>query len=50
MRFVSKLAQGAFALGLVAILVVNVGSADAAAQQVIENVIVTATGGVLPVS
>ena len=46
MRFVSKLAQGAFALGLVAILGVNVGSADAAAQQVTENVIVTTTRGV----
>jgi len=31
MRFVSKLAQGVFALGLLAILVVNVGSTDAVA-------------------
>lgn len=37
MRFVSKAASGVFALGLVAILVVNVGSADAAAQAITEN-------------
>ncbi len=42
MRFVSKLAQGVFALGLVAILVVNFGSADAAAQT---SVSVTSTRG-----
>ena len=43
MRFISKLAQGAFALGLIAILVVNVGSADAAAQT---SVSVTSSSGV----
>jgi hypothetical protein len=46
MRVVFKLAQGVFALGLVVILVVNVGSADAAAQQVAEEVSVAAPRGV----
>jgi len=42
MRFVSKLASGIFTLGVMAVLVVNVGSADAAAQSVAESVTLSA--------